>query len=167
MSGVEEWLEPPQMDTGAPMPGVMAIGPELYLAYIVGANEPSELEDFAVVRFSGVLQHIFGYPNDEALGGHALFKLGLKFYAFNLIEDSPYLRELGERNAKVFPGTESIYEGFRHWIVTLHDQTLEVIARSAEVVGRVEARDALSAINWHIERGTSSEAASNKSGSGG
>lgn len=154
------------MDSGAPLPGVLADGQNLYLAYIVGSGAPSKLEDFAIIHFSGVLQHIFGYPNDEALGGHALYKLGLKFYAFNLIKDSPYLRALGERNAKVFPGTESMYESYRHWIVTLHDQTLEVVARSAEVVGRVEARDALSAINWHIERSTSSEAALNKSGSG-
>ena len=154
------------MDTGAPMPGVVADGQDLYLAYIVRSEGLSEFEDFAIVKFTGVLQHIFGYPNDEALGGHAYFPLGLQFYAFNLVKDSPYLRELGERNAKVFPGSESMYESFRHWIVTLHDETLEVIARSAEVAGRVEARDALSAINWHIRRSTLSEAESNKPGPG-
>jgi len=139
------------MDTGAPMPGIVSDGDDLYVAYIVNSSAVSEYEEFAVVRFSHALQHTFGYPNDEALGGHPLFDDGLAFYAFNLVTESPSLRELGERNARVFPKTEAMYSDFSHWIVTFHDETLEVIAKSANVVGRVEAKNARSAIFNYVD----------------
>ena len=140
------------METGAPMPGIVSDGHNLYAAYIVSTGTASQYEEFAVVRFSHVLQHTFGYPNDEALGGHPLYDAGLAFYAFNLVANSPLLTELGQRNSRVFPGTESMYSDFLHWIVTFHDETLEVIAKTAEVLGNVEARDAKSAISHFLGR---------------
>jgi hypothetical protein len=151
VSRVTEWSDPPQMATGAPMPGIYAHDGDLYLAYIVNRARVADHEEFAVIKFSGVLHHSFGYPNDEALGGHPLYKLGLSFYAFNVVSDSPYIKELGERNARVFPGTESMFRSLSHWIVTFHDETLEVVADSAQVAGRVEARNAHSAIHGYLE----------------
>lgn len=131
------WTDPPQMDTGAPMPVIYAGEGGLLLAYIVSKPELNDaLEEYAVVKFEGVLQHTFGYPNDEALSGHPLFEAGLQFYAFNEVVESPCLAELGRRNAIAFPGTESHFMSFRHWLVTFHDESLEVIARSAKVLGR-------------------------------
>src|SRR5262245_12970789 len=124
---IDEWSGAPQMDTGAPMPAICLRdrggSRQLYVAYMVSEPEvtPGFDEQFAVVRFSGVRQHTFGYPNDEALPGHPLYPGGLRFYAFNEIIGSPYLRELGNRNAKTFPGTEHYYTRLRHWIVTFHD----------------------------------------------
>lgn len=152
MTRVMEWSDPPQMDTGAPMPGIYCGGDKLVLAYIVSAGPPSEYEEYAVVKFSGVLHHTFGYPSDETLGTHPLYKLGLSLYAFNVISDSPVIHELGARNATVFPGSESMYRDRQHWIVPFHDETLEVVGQSAEVVGRVEARNAHGAIRWYLER---------------
>jgi len=55
------------------MPAIDSQDVVLFLAYIVAEPEyQSDLEEFAVVEFSGVLQHTFGYPNEEALGGHPL-----------------------------------------------------------------------------------------------
>lgn len=133
------------------MPGIYSDGTDLLLAYIVQSGSPSDLEEFAIVKFSGVLQHVFGYPNDEALGGHPYYKLGLHFYAFNVISDSPYLDELGKRNVQVFVGSDSIFRGLVHWIIPFHDETLEVIGRSAEFAGRVEAKNAYSAIRLYVE----------------
>lgn len=139
------------MDTGAPMPAIHVSDEGLFVAYIV--SEPmfnGDLEEFAIVEFCGVLQHTFGYPNDEALGGHPLYSSGLQFYEFNEVLESPYVTELGRRNAMSFPGTEQHYDKFRHWIVTFHDETLEVIGTTARVRGRLEAVSGLSALCNHV-----------------
>lgn len=132
------------------MPGIVSDGHDLYAAYIASSSTASRYKEFAVVKFSAVLQHTFGYPNDEALGVHPLYDAGLAFYAFNFVADSPLLKELGQHNSRVFPGTESMYSGFSHWIVTFHDETLEVVAKSAEFLGMVEARNAKSAILHYL-----------------
>jgi hypothetical protein len=148
---IEEWSGAPHMDTGAPMPAIVVLEAQLYVAYMVSAAElPTEFEErFAVVRFDGVLQHTFGYPNDEALPGHPLYPAGLKYYAFNEVVGSPYLRGLGERNAKTFPGTQEHYIKRRHWIVAFHDETLEVVGDSVTYLGTEDARSARDAIAQH------------------
>lgn len=131
---------------------------ELLCAYIVSERTlpPSPEEEYAVVAFLGTSQFTFGYPNDEALGGHPLYSTGLSFYAFNKIEDSPYLAELGRRNAKSFPGSEDMWTARQHFIVTFHDETLEVVCRSVECRGIVTAastREAIRRINAEPEPG--------------
>ena len=144
---VTEWTGAPRMDTGAPMPGIALKGDRLFVAYIVARDEnTADAGEFAVVRFDGVLQHTFGYPNDEALGGHPLHPAGLQSYAFNEIADSPYLRELGARNTRAFIGGETLFSSLEHWIVTFHDETLEVVGNSVRFLGVVDARSADEAI---------------------
>ncbi|MCM3869174.1 MAG: hypothetical protein ND895_00575 [Pyrinomonadaceae bacterium] len=151
MTRIKVWTEPPQMSTGAPMPTIRVDESTLFLAYIVSEPELNEeLEEYAVVKFEEVWQHTFGYPNDEALGGHPLYESGLHFYAFNEILESPYLAELGRRNAKRFPGTESDFSRLRHWLVAFHDETLEVIARSVKCVGRKCSASGSEAIAFHV-----------------
>ena len=53
MSKVREWRDPPQMDTGAPMPGVYADGENLLLAYIVQSGPAAE---FARNNVSNAIQ---------------------------------------------------------------------------------------------------------------
>lgn len=142
---VEEWNGAPQMDTGAPMPSLAVREDGLYVAYALSGLGSG----YAVVRFSNVLQHIFGYPNDEALGEHPLYKVGLAFYAFNEIKNSPYVRELATRNGRAFPGSEERYLKWRHWIVTFHDETLEVIGEDIEFLGTAAVRTASSAIQTY------------------
>ena len=151
MASVAEWREPPQMDIGAPVPGICCDGSDLLLAYVVSSGLDPRFKEFAVVKFADVLQHIFGYPNDEALGGHPLYELGLTFYAFNVVKDSPYIDELNKRNASMFPGNNTMYGDYSHWVVTFHDDTLEVVARTVEVAGRVEATTAHRAIFWYLD----------------
>lgn len=151
MTSINEWTEPPQMDTGAPMPVIRMADSGLFLAYIVSIPELNDQpEEYAVVKFEGVLQYIFGYPNDEALSAHPLYEAGLRFYAFNEIFESHYVAELGRRNAKNFPGTESRFSGFRHWLVAFHDETLEVIAQSAKYFGRKPAASGEEAIAFYV-----------------
>ena len=108
-----EWTDPPQMDTGAPMPALEHSDDTLVLAYICRG------ERSAAVRFSGVSWLHFGYPNDEGLSEHPLYEHGLRHYAFWEVLDSPH----------VSPDSSQ-----RHWIATFHDETLEVVATSATVV---------------------------------
>ena len=144
---ISEWSGAPQMDTGAPMPSIVVDDRELYVGYIVRDSESVDGASYAVVRFSGVSQHTFGYPNDEALDGHPLYTFGLAFYAFNEIANSPCLKELAARNAKSHPGSEPRFLRRKHWIVSFHDETLEVIGDSVEFIGTVVARSASEAIS--------------------
>ncbi len=148
MVRIIEWKDPPQMDTGAPMPFIRIGETELFVAYIVSDRAAHEVsKEYAVVQFTDVPQHIFGYPNDEALGEHPLYRHGLAFYAFNEVVGSPYVAALGKRNAQRFPGSVALFSELRHWIVTFHDETLEVIAKSAKFLGRTHAGSGAMAIS--------------------
>jgi hypothetical protein len=115
MPHVVEWTEPPQMDTGAPLPAIERSDDTLVVAYICDCDHS------AVVRFSGVSWLHFGYPNDEGLWEHPFYDIGLRHYAFWEVHDSP----------RIPTGSSQ-----RHWIGTFHDETLEVVAAAATVVVR-------------------------------
>ncbi len=129
------WVEPPEMDSGAPKPAVYSDATGLICTYVTGVRH-QEPGATAMLRFEGVLYYYMGYPNDEALQAHPLYKYGLKHYHFHLVSDSPLIEELDKRNRVHRQHVVGSYRcRFRHWILTFHDETLEVIARSAVVVG--------------------------------
>jgi hypothetical protein len=142
----DEWHGAPQMDLGAPMPSISLREDGLYVAYALSGV----CGEYAVVRFTGVHQHTFGYPNDEALGVHPLYRAGLQFYAFNEVKDSPYIQELAARNSQVFPESAERYLRWRHWIVTFHDETLEVIGDDVEFLGPASAISASAAVELYV-----------------
>jgi hypothetical protein len=90
---VSEWREPVQMSPGAPSPFVISTEFELACAY--GTNLRRE---FGIVRFGGVDQFKFGYPNDEALAPHPLYSAGLRHYAFWEVKNSPAIAALRNAN---------------------------------------------------------------------
>jgi len=101
------------MDTAAPHPVVERAGDLLWLAYRTHRGD-----NFAVLRFSSVRDFTLADPNDERLDTHPLFGAGLQFYAFHEVHDT------------------SIAPGLRRWIATFHDGTLDVTAKSAEILVR-------------------------------
>jgi hypothetical protein len=111
------------MDTGAPRPAVNSDGHTLLCAYVVNSTV-APAGRVALLKFETTLQYKFGYPNDEALQGHSLYRFGLKPYGFFVVENSPHR-----------PG---IYSRFQHWIITFHDETLEVIAMRGIVIGQTQ-----------------------------
>lgn len=131
---LQAWLEPPQMDTGSPCPAIHSDERRLLCAYYANARALPE-GTVAILRFDGVLQFRLGYPNDEALHGHPLAKFGLKHYAACLVENSPLLAEIENQNRVHAAFRPGLYDKFRHWVVTFHDETLEVVALRAELVG--------------------------------
>jgi len=131
---VVSWLEPPQMDTGSPIPSVHCDGHRLLCAYHI-KHEMIPGAITALLKFEHVLQFRFGYPNDEALHGHPLYNFGLRHYGFYLVEKSPLVAEIESQNRVHIAYKPGMYAGFRHWIVTFHDEILEVIALRAAIVG--------------------------------
>lgn len=122
------------MDSGVPMPAVYSDENGLTCAYIIGATHVQS-GSTAVLHFDSVLYYAFGYPNDEALNGHPLYPHGLRHYDFQLVENSPLIADLDRRN-QVHGGhvTGSYMRRFRHWVITFHDETFEVVAGGARVV---------------------------------
>jgi hypothetical protein len=120
------------MDTGAPCPAVHSDGSNLLCAYFIRPTAAPG-GSVALLKFEGVLQHRFGYPNDEALQGHPLYQFGLRHYGFFSVENSPLVEEIENQNRCHSRHRPGIYAEFRHWIVTFHDETLEVIALRGNV----------------------------------
>ena len=140
--------EVPPASAGSPEPYLLANGGDLTLLYHLepsaGWKNDSPVstasaqgdELIGIVRFSRTLAHFFGPPNDEALEGHSLYKIGLKPYAVAEVENSRWIAALRDRN-RVHPRhRDTHYASCRHFIFTFHDNTLELIADDfvAEVV---------------------------------
>ena len=88
----------------------------------------------------------FGFPNDEALGGHRLWGHGLQFYAAHEVMDSAWLAEVRETE-RHHPLAASVpFPDAKHYLLTFHDTTMEAIARGIVVQGAFATMDA--AINW-------------------
>ncbi len=124
------------MDVGSPEPAVYENGGTAWVAYRCNnpdfpgsgsdarQNHPGFDEYCAVLRFTGVESLTLGPPGGEQLHEHSLHDAGLEPYSFQVVEDSDEATE-GET---------------AHWVVTFHDETLEVIAEDAEVFeARIDA----------------------------
>jgi len=131
------------MEVGAPMPAVYSDETGLTCAYVIGATHP-ESGSTAILHFEGVLYYAMGYPNDEVLNAHPLYGKGLEFYGFQVVENSPLIAELDRRNQVHKRHVAGNYvKRFRHWIITFHDETLEVVARNAQFVRTSEKEPGL------------------------
>ena len=143
---VSKWGEPPAMDAGAPMPAIYSDETGLTCAYFIGATH-SESGSTAVLHFEGVLYYAMGYPNDEALDAHPLDANGLGPYGFHVVENSPMIADLDRRNQVHERHVAGAYmKRFRHWIITFHDETLEVVARDARFVRTSEKNPRLAVL---------------------
>lgn len=104
---------------------------DLLLCYALSHTSPLR---YAIVRFNGVIDHRLSPINDQGIGKHPYAKAALQFYAFNEITGS---RETIEWSVL----------GARHWAVTFKDDTLDVVARDAEVVATgLQARSPVEAL---------------------
>lgn len=125
------------MDTGSPRPALyLADGGALHCAYYVRSEILSERT--VVLRFEHVSFFRFGWPNEEVLAAHALYPHGLGFYGFYLVENSPLIRAIAEGNSIHPHHNPSHFGALLHYVITFHDETLEVIAEKAKVVAEGE-----------------------------
>ena len=129
------WTEPAPMNTGSPRPALyLADGGALHCAYNVRSDMLPERT--AVLRFEHVLFFKFGWPNEEVIEAHELYPYGLKWYGFYVVEHSPLIREIAERNSVHPNHKRSHFDSFYHHVITFHDETLEVIAGKSDSSGR-------------------------------
>lgn len=85
----------------------------------------------AVIEFRRCLLSRFGLPNDEALPGHPLARLGLKAYGAFEVLNSSWRAEAEAQNRVCFPATD--YSEVRHFILTFHDSSFECLAVGLDV----------------------------------
>lgn len=97
-------------------------------------SEGKELDQVAIVTFNQCRSMMFGPPNDEAFKGHPLAVRGLKPYSFFLVEESSWLRKLIDMN-KVHPyHKDSLFDGYKHYILSFHDSVFECICTEFELI---------------------------------
>jgi hypothetical protein len=82
----------------------------------------------------------FGFPNDEALGGHPLYRNGLTFYAVHEVLESKWLEELRGTESRHPASARTPFPNARHRVLTFHDTILEAIAAGIEVRGEYPDR---------------------------
>ena len=123
------WSEAPEI--GIPdQPALMSDAERLWLSYAIAPSS----HVYAVVLFTGIIDHRLSPINDEGLGQHPYAAAGLQFYSFQEI--------LGSEEAKSWE-----LLGATHWVVTFKDVTLDVIARGVAVLAAdLEAKNAKSAL---------------------
>ena len=130
----------------ASIPAIYSDESGLICAYTIGATHP-ESGHSAILHFQGVLYYAMGYPNDEVLNAHPLYANGLRAYGFYAIENSPLIADLDRRNQLHERHVAGAYiRRFRHWIITFHDETLEVVARHARFVRTSEKEPGLAVL---------------------
>lgn len=83
----------------------------------------------ALVTFSGCVQSLFGYPNDEAYSNDPRGELS---YGFFEGVNSDWPRRLSEYNKRSFPEGEG-FTGLRHFFVGFHDASAEFLAEDIGV----------------------------------
>ncbi|AZO12245.1 MULTISPECIES: hypothetical protein [unclassified Mesorhizobium] len=139
-------IDLPLSSAGAPLPHVFAVEGRLLIAYIVsvpdrgfdGTNarsvSPSTRgQSVAILTADPYLAVQFGPPNDEALSGHRLYGLGLQPYSAFEVRNSSWIGSLEKAN-RVHPShMPELFSGYRHFILTFHDSTLEFVAKDFAV----------------------------------
>ena len=86
----------------------------------------------AVVELVRCLATKFGYPNDEALGGHPLYSRGLGAYEISEVMNSKWIDEQIRQNRVNFPETPN-NTWKRHFVFTFHDSTFECLAADIKI----------------------------------
>jgi hypothetical protein len=76
-------------------------------------------------------------PNDEAISGHRLYRVGLREARWvGEVHESELIAELEQRSRVHERHDAARFGDYRHWIVRLKECTVEVVAREL-VVERV------------------------------
>lgn len=131
-----------EIDYGAPSPTIFLNDNELLLAFY---SDKESLFDFPqernavydmgiyVLKFKRYIKCVFGIPGDETLYGHPYSKLGMKSCKFYELRNSDLIKSLQDIE-KVHPGYRiEKWEGYKHYILTFHDNMFECVAENFEV----------------------------------
>lgn len=111
------WKEAPELA----LPENPAIVSDCDKAWIAYETVHSDEATFAVVLFSGVIDLHLSPINDEGLGAHPYASLGLRWYTFHELFDTPETKRWSAL-------------GGRQFVITFKDVTIDVTAQQASVV---------------------------------
>ena len=136
-----EEIEAPQGSVGAPLPHVVTDEQNLFIAYLVEEHASSfdstnprtvapddDTQTTAIIEAIGYRAILFGPPNDEAISGHRLYKLGLRPYSSFEVLNSGWVAALEKANRVHQHHRPESFAKLRHFIFTFHDSTVEFIA---------------------------------------
>lgn len=96
-------------------------------------------EGTAIVQIERCSITKFGYPNEEALGGHPLAARGLSFSGVYEVLGSSWIEQMAQQNRVCFPETPDPTR--RHFIFTFQDSTFECVAESLQASLSAEPYD--------------------------
>lgn len=112
-------------ETGSPDPLLIQTEGDAYLTFSL-----YEERERGAIRFKRCQSAKFGYPNNEALSGHPLYRFGLILYDLQLVRNSPWLEEIKKMNRVHRSHDDSLHPHLNHYVFPLHDSTFECIAAS-------------------------------------
>lgn len=114
-----------------PRPVLVHDGSTALLYFTAAARSPGTEEERVVAVCEQCVCSKLGYPNDEALAGHALYSSGLGFCGIFEVRPSPWMEEVKTSNRVSFPKFDM--PDSMHIIVTLHDHTFECLTQKFSV----------------------------------
>lgn len=131
---IEYLKDIPAMSVGSPCPQLLAGEKTKILFHSTTYEENNQdKEDIILIEFQGAIFHKFGVPNEEALEGHPLYKIGLKRFDFHKIVNSKLINELEKNNRVHMYHNPELYWKTNHYIFVFHDETFECIANGYTV----------------------------------
>jgi hypothetical protein len=143
-------IEAPDMvwSTGAPSPVLISSELRTFFAFHLIERAENSGRPVQAAEFIRCLSVRFGFPNDEAMGGHLLWGRGLTFYSLHVVEESSWLEEI-RQTERFHPQSDPFpFPDAKHFLLTFHDSTLEAIARDVVPIGRYTSMaEATSALN--------------------
>ncbi len=147
---IEQIKEKFEIDIGAPMPTILSNEYNLYLIFYVRNRIPDwdgktvhlrteKDEGIVTVKFDRFIQYKFGYPNDEAIEAHPLYKLGLEPYSIQKVVDSEWISELKKMNSVHPSHNDKRFDKYEHFIFFFHDTCFEIVAEGYSLVENSES----------------------------
>ncbi len=98
-----------------------------------------------LVACAGISLSRFGYPNDEGLTEHRLYRSGLgNLNGFGEVKDSEFLKEYETMSKgsheRIWSGrglsaTKQAHQSKRHFIVSFKENVFEVICQELKIIG--------------------------------
>lgn len=137
---------PVEWSVGAPLPYLLQNEDRAFLTFYVNVRDPNwdgtyvnvvdpsspDAVTLCLVTFKNCLSAKLGHPNEDVQGGHPLAGRGLKGYTAQIVENSPWIREIGKTNSVHPDDDPSLWDSYQHYIFWFHDSTFECLARSYE-----------------------------------
>jgi hypothetical protein len=123
-------------ELAVPAPILFAADERLVFTFNATRREPGGLRvdvGRAIVKVESCFLFKFGYPNDEALPGHPLYRHGFEGIAVYEVRQSSWIAEAARQNCIKFPESDPSRWRLRHFLFSFHESTLELLGSGMDV----------------------------------